>query len=133
MRLLVPDAERTQRPDMVWCLPVSEGQFDKLCKLAEKFKCFSPSGVPYLHRIGQRREKIILVMHAMLTHTEDEILEACAWIRLIKDKQQPIYIVPCGDELELTQAQIINRAMGASPGQIQSLDSLTEDKEEEGP
>lgn len=130
MRLLIPDADYPQRPDMLWCLPVSEREFDKLNKLSDTFKCHTQNGVSYVHSIGKGRKQIILVLWNKHVHTEDEVKEGCAWIRLIKDKQQPIYIVPCqhGDDAELTTPQIVNRSMGALPEQVQSLDSITVDE-----
>lgn len=129
-RLLIPDSTRPQRPDMLWCMPVSSYQFDKLAHLSDTFKCCTQNGVSYVHSIGKGRKQIILVLWDQQVHTEDEIKEGCAWIRLIKDKQQPIYIVPCEQHgAELTQAEIINRAMGALPEQVQSLDSITHEEE----
>lgn len=127
MALMIPDGNRPQREDFVWCLPIPTDDWLKIHALADKFKGVAPNGIRYVRRIGARQVAIILVLWHEGTTSEDQILEACAYLRLIKDMRQPIYIVPHSrDQASITS--LIQRSMGENPMLIQSTDSLGEDK-----
>lgn len=138
-KLLIPDTSiEDPKPDFIWCAPVAAREWNDLARLADNFKCVSPNGMRFLHRIGARRQRIIIVpwrvknvpdstpvtLRKIPALSKEEIEQECAWLRLIKDIQHPIYVVPHG--VELTTREIIQRSMGVLPGTIQSLDSLKE-------
>lgn len=126
MRLLTPDGTKPQRDDFIWCLPVAMDEWMKLHELSHKFRTITPNGVCYLHRIGRGRQKILLVLQAT-EQTDDDIAEGCAWMRLIKDFRQPIYVMPY-TEHPANMKEIIASHTSVNPKIVQSLDSLEEDK-----
>lgn len=135
-QLIIPDTSIEQPSDsFIWCTPIPARDWNTLVGLAVQFKCVTPNGVLYVHRIGARRQRIIIVpWHPAGTdtkdlhrergkgHSKEEIEQECAWLRLIKNFQHPIYVVPHG--VTLTTKEIIQRSMNVSPYLLQSLDSL---------
>jgi len=102
VNLLRPDKSVTRaRPDITWCLPINDYEFDKLIALAQMFKGTTPQGMRYLRRIGQRRERIVLVLSPQAGNDRglpvlsfEDIETECAWLRLCKDIRQPIFVIP---------------------------------------
>lgn len=128
MSLMIPDGTRPQREDFVWCLPVPTDEWEVIHALSHKFGGEAPNEVRYVNRIGARRQQIVIVLWDEQRHSEEQILEACAWLRLIKDVRRPLYVVPHAR----TQAGItslIQRSMGENPMLIQSTDSLSDPPE----
>lgn len=139
MKMLVPDADlMTDRDDFIWCVPIDWGKWCEMYALSKQFKCVTPGGLNYLHRIGKGRQQIVVALWSppeevmgpkpgvanAKSMDKLDVEAECAWLRLVKEVRQPIYIVPWGRML--TTREIMTRCVGVYSKMIQSLDSLTE-------
>lgn len=140
--MLIPDTSVAQPNDtFIWCCPIADREWNELIRLSEQFSCVTPGGLRYLHRIGRQRQRIIIVPwnpdalerecpwrgNPVRPLSQAEVEQECAWLRLIKDWQHPIYVVPHGQPM--TMQQIIQRAMGTSPHLVQDFESTKEVKD----
>ncbi len=141
--MLIPDSSIAQPNDtFIWCCPIDDRSWNELIRLSEQFKCVTPGGLRYLHRIGRQRKRLIIVPwnpealerdcpwrgDPVRPLSQASVEQECAWLRLIKDWQHPIYVVPHGKPL--TMQQIIERAMGSAPHLVQDFESTKEVKED---
>lgn len=126
MTLLIPDRDRENREDFIWCVPIERQKWNKWYKLSEQFKTVTPKehgGVRYMNRMEGRSVKTILVM-PNAQQSDDDAVTACAYLRMIKGMTCRMYVVRCTDD-PLTGARLIERAAGADV-------TLVEDVELEG-
>ena len=124
--LLIPDRDRENREDFIWCVPIERQKWNKWYALSEKFKTVTPKehgGVRYMNRMEGRNVKTILIM-PNAQQSDDDAVTACAYLRMIKGMTCRMYVVRCTDD-PLTGARLIERAVGADI-------TLVEDMELEG-
>lgn len=120
MTLLIPDRDREQREDFIWAVPVPRPAWQKWYKLAEQFKGITPTEkMRYMVRYDMGKVKTILVLPNGL-HSDDDVLAACAWLRMIKEHTCKMYVLRCTDDPP-TGARLIERVMGCDPALVEEV------------
>jgi hypothetical protein len=123
MTLLIPDRERENQEDFIWCVPIERVKWNKWFELSQKFKCITPrehGGVRYMNRMEGKEVRTILMMPTE-DQSDDDAMHACAFLRLVKGLTCRIYVVRCSDE-QLSSAQMIARYAGADVKLVEDLD-----------
>lgn len=126
--LLIPDRDRTNQEDFIWCVPIERVKWNKWYALSEKFKTVVPKehggGVRYMNRMEGREVKTVLVMPTE-EQTDDDAVTACAFLRMVKELSCRIYIVRCTDD-PLTGARLIHKVAGADPKLVEDAEFTDE-------
>lgn len=135
MTLLIPDRDRPNQDDFIWCVPIERVKWNKWYALSEKFKTIVPpehgGGVRYMNRMEGREVKTILMMPNE-SQTDEDAEHACAFLRMVKNMSCRMYIVRCTDD-PLTGARLINKCVGADVTMVEEADfeAPSEEKPEE--
>lgn len=123
MTLLLPDRAREQREDFVWCLPVERQKWNKWYALSKQFNTATPDGVRYFTRMegtGQDIKVRTVVMMPNESQSDDDVVAACAYLRLIEQMTCRMYIIRSTDQ-KLTTAQMIYNMAGADPKTMEEI------------
>lgn len=135
MTLLVPDRDRENQEDFIWCLPVERQKFNKWFALSEKFRGITPKEhgeVRYVNRMEGNQVRTVLVM-PVDGQTDEDVVHACAFLRMVKGISCRMYVIRCTDD-PLSSAQMINKVMGTDPKMVENIeDEDIERGEEEVP
>ena len=126
MTLLIPDRDRENREDFIWCVPIERQKWNKWFALSEQFKCVTPDihgGVRYMNRMEGKQVKTVLMMPTF-DQSDDDVLLACAYLRMIKQMTCRMYVVRCTD-LPMNGPRIINAVAGANPDFMDELEDMT--------
>jgi hypothetical protein len=128
MTLLIPDRDRTNQEDFIWCVPIERVKWNKWFALSQKFKTCVPEehggGIRYMNRMEGREVKTILVMPTEEQSDEDAVT-ACAFLRLVKSLSCRMYIVRCTDD-PLTGARLIHKAAGTDVKLVEDVEFTDE-------
>lgn len=128
MTLLIPDRDRPNQEDFIWCVPIERVKWNKWYALSQKFKTCVPKehggGVRYMNRMEGRNVKTVLVMPNE-EQTDDDAVTACAFLRMVKELSCRIYIVRCTDD-PLTGARLIHKAAGADVSLVEDVEFTDE-------
>ena len=130
MTLLVPDRDRENQEDFIWCLPVERQKFNKWFALSEKYKGITPKehgGVRYVNRVEGSEVKTVLVMP---TESQDDemVTHACAFLRMVKGITARMYVIRSTDD-PLSGARLINKVMGTDPKLVENIEDEDIDRE----
>ncbi len=120
MNLLIPDRNKDNKEDFVWCLPVERVSWAKWYELSKKFRGVTPDGVRYMNRMEGKKVKTILMLPDQ-SHSDDDVLTACAWLRMVKQYDCKMYVCRCSDD-KPNMAQIIAAAAGAESEFVEYVD-----------
>lgn len=120
MTLLIPDRNKENREDFVWCIPVERVKWQKWYALAEKMKCNTPMKVRYMNRMEGREVRTVVVMPNGF-QSDDDAETACAWLRMVKGLNCRIYVVRCTDD-PIKGAALIHAAAGIEPDQMDEIE-----------
>lgn len=129
MTLLVPDRDRENQEDFIWCLPVERQKFNKWYALSEKSRGIIPKehgGIRYVTRVEGSQVRTVLVMPTE-QQTDDDVMHACAFLRMVKGITARMYVIRCTDD-KLSMAQTMNKVIGADPKLLEHI----EDEDIEG-
>ena len=131
MTLLIPDRDRENRDDFVWCLPIDRQKWNKWIGLAKKFKGVTPpehGAVHYVNRMEGKQVRTVLLMPTEM-HDDDTVVAAAAYLRMVKQLSCRMYVVRCSDQRP-SMATLIAATAGADPKQVEDveLDDETEDQ-----
>jgi hypothetical protein len=130
MTLLIPDRDRPNQDDFIWCVPIERVKWNKWYALSEKFKTIVPEehggGVRYMNRLEGREVRTVLVMPNE-SQTDEDAEHACAFLRMVKNVSCRMYIVRCTDD-PLTGARLINKCVGADVTMVEEADFDEADK-----
>lgn len=128
MTLLIPDRDRTNQEDFIWCVPIERVKWNKWYALSQKFKTMVPvehgGGVRYMNRMEGRSVKTVLVMPNE-EQSDDDAVTACAFLRMVKELSCRIYIVRATDD-PLTGARLIHKVAGADPTLVEEAEFTDE-------
>lgn len=120
MTLLIPDRDRPQREDFIWAVPVERAAWQKWYSLADKFKGVTPTErMRYMHRYDTGKVKTILVLPSG-NHSDEDVLAACAWLRMVKEYTCKMYVLRCTDDPP-RGARLIERVMGCDPALVEEV------------
>ena len=134
MTLLIPDRDRDNQEDFIWALPVERQKFNKWYSLSEKFRGITPKehgNIRYVNRVEGSEVKTVLVMPTS-EHSDDDVVHACAFLRMVKGINCRMWVVRCSDDLPTT-AQLINRVMGTDPKMVENIEDEDIEGQEEKP
>lgn len=123
MTLLLPDRAREQREDFVWCLPVERQKWNKWYALSKQFNTCTPDGVRYFTRMegsGADQKVRTVVMMPNESQSDDDVMAACAWLRLVEQMTCRMYIIRSTDQ-KLSTAQMIYNMAGADPKTMEDI------------
>lgn len=120
MTLLIPDRKREQREDFVWCVPVERKSWAKWFDLSVKFKTATPDGMRYMNRMEGKKVRTLLII-PNASQSDDDVLTACAWLRMVKQLDCRMYVIRCTDDPQ-TMAKLINHAAGVDPALLEEVD-----------
>ena len=121
MTLLIPDPDRPQREDFVWCVPVERIKFNKWYELAVKFKGLTDVGkLRYVNRYDKGRVRTIIVLPNS-EQSDEDAMTACAWLRMVKGVDCKLYVVRCSDD-PMKGARLINAVMGADRNFVEEVE-----------
>ena len=128
MTLLIPDRDRENQDDFIWCVPIERVKWNKWYALSEKFKTVVPKehggGVRYMNRLEGRAVKTILVMPTE-SQTDDDAVTAAAFLRMVKGLTCRVYIVRCTDD-PLTGPRLIAKCAGANVQYVEEVEFTDE-------
>lgn len=128
MTLLIPDRDRENQDDFIWCVPIERVKWNKWYALSEKFKTVVPKehggGVRYMNRMEGRNVKTVLVMPTE-AQTDDDAVTACAYLRMVKGLTCRVYIVRCTDD-PLTGPRLIAKCAGANVNYVEEVEFTDE-------
>lgn len=127
MTLLIPDRDRNNQDDFIWCVPIDRQKWNKWYALSQKFKTAVPKehgGVRYMNRMEGKHVRTVLVMPNE-EQSDDEAVQACAFLRMVKELSCRMYIVRCTDD-PLTGARLINKAAGADVTLVEDVEFTDE-------
>ena len=122
MTLLIPDRDRDNQDDFVWCLPVDREKWQKWYNLAEKFKGITPEAhhsMRYANRVDGKEVRTVLALPTSLM-SDDDVLHACAFLRMVKNITCRIYVLRCSDDL--ARDQPLHKIIGVDPNQLECVD-----------
>jgi hypothetical protein len=134
MTLLVPDRDRENQEDFIWCLPVERQKWNKWFSLSEKFKGITPpmhGGIRYVNRVEDKEVKTVLVMPTD-GQTDEDVVHACAFLRMTKGISCRMYVIRCTDD-PMSSAQMINKVMGTNPRDVEHIEDEDLEGQEETP
>lgn len=121
MTLLIPDRNRDNLVDMVWCLPIQRDKWNKWWKLSTQFKCKTETGMRYMNRMeGKKIHTVILLPTG--EQSDDDASTAAAWFRFVKQFTGKIYVARCTDDPPRTFAQTITDVAGADSRMLMEVD-----------
>lgn len=122
--LLIPDRDRDNKDDFIWCVPIEREKWNKWYELSQKFKTVVPvehgGGVRYMNRMEGKQVRTVLVMPNE-GQNDDDAMTACAFLRMVKAIDCRMYIVRCTDD-PLTGAKLIYHAAGSEPTMLEEAD-----------
>lgn len=128
MTLLIPDRDRKNQDDFIWCIPIERAKWNKWFELSQKFKTAVPKehggGVRFMNRMEGRSVKTILVMPTA-EQTDEDAVTACAYLRMVKGMTCRMYIVRCTDD-PLTGARLIAKCAGANVNYVEDCEFTDE-------
>lgn len=128
MTLLIPDRDRENQQDFIWCVPIERAKWNKWYELSKKFKTVVPKehggGVRFMNRMEGRQIRTVLVLPNE-EQTDDDAVTACAFLRLVKELTCRIYIVRCTDD-PLSGARLIMKAAGADVTLVEDVEFTDE-------
>lgn len=127
MTLLIPDRDRPQQEDFVWCIPIERQKWNKWYELSKKFKTAVPKehgGVRYMNRMEGRQIRTILMMPNE-EQSDDDAVNGCAYLRLVKEMTCKMFIVRCTDD-PLTGARLIMKCAGADATLVEDVEFTDE-------
>jgi hypothetical protein len=102
MTLIIPDRDRPQRDDLIWAMPLTKERFNKWVGLSTLHKLITPKlygNMRYMTRVESDgdgrdgRSVMTLIMLPTDQHTDDDVMQACAYLRLVKEHTCRIYVV----------------------------------------
>lgn len=123
MTLLVPDRDRENQEDFIWCLPVERQKWNKWFALSEKYRGITPpnhGGVRYVNRVEDKEVKTVLVMPTE-DQCDEDVVHACAYLRMVKNISCRMYVIRCTDD-PLTGAKLLNKVMGTDPKDTENIE-----------
>lgn len=123
MALLIPDRNKENREDFVWCLPVDRVKWQKWYDLAHKFRTKTPKAhgqVWYMNRMDGRETKTIIMLPTS-EHDDDTVTAACAYLRLVKQITCRMYVIRCTDD-PIKGPQLMAHVAGADPDTLVEID-----------
>ncbi len=130
--LLIPDRDRPNQDDFIWCVPIERAKWNKWYALSERFKTCVPKehggGVRYMNRMEGRNVQTVLVMPNE-EQSDEDALTACAFLRLVKNINCRMYIVRCTDD-PMTGARMIHMAAGAEISHVEDVEFEGDDAQE---
>lgn len=122
MTLLIPDRERENQDDFIWCLPIERRKWNLWYDLSVKYTGITPKehgGVRFMNRMEGKEVRTILMMPN--EEQDDElVMHACAYLRLVKNLTCRIYVVRCTDD-KLSGAELINRVVGTDRNMLDEV------------
>ena len=125
--LLIPDRSREQREDFVWCIPIDRAKWTKWYELSITFKTITPeahSGMHYINRMEGRQVRTIMMLPSG-TQSDADVLQACAYLRMVKGMTCRMYVIRCTDDPVKGTAALINAVAGTDP---KLMDNVEEDE-----
>lgn len=126
--LLIPDRDRDNQEDFIWCVPIDRVKWNKWYVLSEKFKTAVPKehggGIRYMNRMEGKNVKTVLVMPNAY-QSDDDAITACAFLRMVKGLNCRMYIVRCTDD-PLTGARLIHKAAGADVTLVEDVEFMSD-------
>lgn len=124
MTLLIPDRDRENQDDFIWCIPIERAKWNKWYELSQKFKTAVPKehggGVRYMNRMEGRTIRTVLMMPTN-EQTDEDATTACAYLRMVKGLTCRMYIVRCTDD-PLTGARLIAKCAGANVNYVEDVE-----------
>lgn len=120
MTLVIPDRDREQREDFIWCQPVIRKSWQKWYELSKQFKSVTPDGVRYMSRMEGRKIQTIMILPTS-EQSDDDAMTACAWLRMVKGLTCRMYVIRCTDDLP-SAAKTIMQAAGVDPALVEDID-----------
>lgn len=120
MTLLIPDRNKENREDFIWCIPIERVKWNKWYALSEKFNGKTPMKVRFFNRMEGKEVKTVIVMPNS-TQSDDDAETACAWLRMVKGVTCRMYVVRCTDD-PLKGAGLIHAVMGVDPSFTEELE-----------
>jgi hypothetical protein len=128
MTLLIPDRDRPNQEDFIWCVPIERQKWNKWYSLSEKFHTCVPKeygGVRYMNRMEGRDVRTILMMPNEY-QSDDEAITSCAFLRMVKGLSCRIFVVRCTDD-PLTGARLIHKVAGADVSLVEDVEFPEDD------
>ena len=122
MTLLIPDRDRDNQDDFVWCLPIPREMWNKWYSLAEKFKGITPEAyhsMRYANRVDGKETRTVLALPTS-NMSDDDVLHACAYLRMVKNITCRIYVLRCTDDL--ARDQPLHKIIGVDPNQLEHVE-----------
>lgn len=95
MPLIIPDRDRPQRDDLIWAMPVAHENYAKWRGLAERQHHRTPdihAAINYVTRVEDKHTETLLLLPEA-RHTDDDVLQACAFLRLALGYTCRIYVI----------------------------------------
>lgn len=127
MTLLIPDRDRENQQDFIWCVPIERAKWNKWYELSKKFKTAVPQehgGVRYMNRMEGKQIRTVLVMPNE-EQSDDDAVQACAFLRMVRELTCRMYIVRCTDD-PLSGARLIMKAAGADVTLVEDVEFTDE-------
>lgn len=129
MVLLIPDRDRENQDDFIWCIPIERSKWNKWFELSQKFKTVVPKehggGVRYMNRMEGRTIRTVLMMPTS-EQTDEDAMTAAAYLRMVKGLTCRMYIVRCTDD-PLTGARLIAKCAGANVNLVEECEFTDDD------
>lgn len=120
MTLLIPDTRhpKTNNIDQIFCMPVKFDKWNKWKALSDLHKK-KTQGVSFMDRV-EGGEIRTIIMLPTTEQTDDEVLAAVAYMRMIDNITCRVYVVRATYS-EASQSAIMNAVIGADPDTIITL------------
>lgn len=123
MTLLIPDRQRDNKEDFIWCLPIDRTKWNKWYGLSEKFKTVTPDehgAVRYINRMEGRDIRTVMLMPNG-QQDDDTVTTAAAYLRFVKQISCRMYVVRCTDD-PVKGAALIHAVAGLNPTDMNDVD-----------
>jgi hypothetical protein len=120
--MLVPDGQKDHRHEAFYCLPIDTEIWEGMRKSDPVAHTRNQVAFALLRASNAHRPDVIIVFQDR-DLSDDDAMEACAWIRFEAHAQETIYIVP-HSRSTASITSLIQRSMGVHRGRVLSVDSL---------
>lgn len=120
-RMLIPDVTKEQRNEVFLTLPITTDAWEIMRK--HVYTCMTENNVEYQARRHTSRGSAIVIIFQDRDDDEDDMVAACAWLRLIHEVRDTIYIVPHQRSTNENIYSLVNRGMGEFQNRVVSLDT----------
>lgn len=123
MTLLVPDRDCDNQEDFIWCLPVDQAKWMKWYELAAKYKTETPEmhgGIRYINRMEGAHIRTVMMLPTV-EQDDEQVLHACAFLRMTKKIDARIYVVR-GTDQTMSSAMLMHKVMGTDPKMVEDVE-----------